>query len=43
MEKQKQTASSNTHLIFLEEMKSKVYLLNSNMTLSKNMQIQFNN
>lgn len=42
VEKQKQTGSSR-HLLFLEEMKNIIYLFNTNMTLSKNMQSQFIN
>lgn len=42
VKKQKQIGSS-THLVFLEMMKNMIYLLNSNMTLSKSMQIQFYN
>lgn len=41
VEKQKQTGNS-THLVFLEEIENMIYLLKSNMTLSKNMQIEFN-
>ena len=42
LEKQKQTGRS-THLVFIEEMKYMIYLLNINVTLSKSMQIQFHN
>lgn len=42
VEKQQQTGTSR-HLLFLEEMKNIIYLLNTNIALSKNMQIQFNN